>query len=70
MEAMDVRTTNPNQLFVDGIIAAFEQWTALELAIHNEWGGPQSAQKGRDLCNLVIELFSKPKRVYKDVKKA
>ena len=42
------------------------QWTALELAIHNAWGGSNSREKAQQLNNMIIEMFNKPEKVYKD----
>jgi hypothetical protein len=54
--------------FVQGFGSIFRQWTALELAVHNEWGGPQSAEKANDLMNQVMAIFDDPKRIFKDVR--
>lgn len=53
--------------FIQGFGSVFRQWTALELAVHNCWGGPQSAEKANNLMNEVLELFNNPKTIYKDV---
>jgi pre-rRNA-processing protein TSR2 len=53
--------------FLQGFSSTFRQWTALELAVHNEWGGPQSADKANELMNQVLALFDDPKTMYKDV---
>ena len=42
------------------------QWTALELAIHNSWGGSNSREKAQQLNTMIIEMFNKPEKVYKD----
>ena len=42
------------------------QWTALELAIHNAWGGSNSREKAQQLNTMIIEMFNKPEKVYKD----
>lgn len=53
--------------FIEGFGSVFRQWTALELAVHNCWGGPQSADKANELMNQVLALFNNPKTIYKDV---
>ena len=47
--------------------AIFHQWTALELAVSNQWGGPDSKEKAEDLCAEILDLFGGSKDVYKDV---
>ena len=42
------------------------QWTALELAIHNSWGGSNSREKAQELNNMIIQMFNKPEKLYKD----
>ena len=53
--------------FLQGFGSVFRQWTALELAVFNCWGGPQSAEKANYLMNEVLSLFDNPKTIYKDV---
>lgn len=53
--------------FLQGFSSVFRQWTALELAVHNLWGGPQSTEKANELMNQVLNLFNDPKTIYKDV---
>lgn len=53
--------------FQQGCESVFRQWTVLELAVHNEWGGPASAAKAGKLVGEVMELFQSPERIYKDV---
>ena len=53
--------------FVDGISSVFCQWTALELAIHNQWGGPgQGPEQVAALVEEVKSLFLGPEIIYKD----
>ncbi len=54
--------------FIQGFGSIFRQWTALELAVHNGWGGPQSAEKANQLMDEVLAIFDDPKRIYKDVR--
>ncbi len=44
----------------------FRQWTALELAVHNQWGGPNSAQHADELVNNIMDLFDTAEKIYKD----
>mmetsp|Transcript_8090 Transcript_8090/g.8240 ORF Transcript_8090/g.8240 Transcript_8090/m.8240 type:complete len:192 (-) Transcript_8090:76-651(-) len=52
--------------FKEGLGSAFRQWTALELAVDQRWGGANSNEKAEHLINVVTNLFSTNKRVYKD----
>ena len=49
-----------------GLASMLRQWTALELAIHNAWGGSNSREKAQQLNTMIIEMFNKPEKVYKD----
>ena len=53
--------------FMAGLESVFKQWTVLELAVHNQWGGPSSAEKAANLHLEVLSLFRTPDKVYKDV---
>ena len=67
---LDFSSMNPQykDAFLQGFSSIFRQWTALELAVHNLWGGPQSAEKANELMNQVLALFDDPKTMYKDVR--
>jgi pre-rRNA-processing protein TSR2 len=52
--------------FKIGIQSMFRQWTALSLAVHNQWGGPASAQHADNLVQSMIDLFNTPERIFKD----
>lgn len=54
--------------FQEGTNSIFRQWTALELAVHNQWGGPNSSDKANDMINEVLELFGGAQKIYKDVR--
>ncbi len=64
MESLDPQSRDA---FSQGFASVFRQWTALQLAVHNLWGGPQSPQKADELMRLVFEVFLDPRRIYKDV---
>ena len=55
------------EAFTQGLGSVFRQWTALELAVHNQWGGPNSAEKANSLMDEVLHLFEDPRTRYKDV---
>jgi pre-rRNA-processing protein TSR2 len=52
--------------FQSGLASMFRQWTVLELAVHNQWGGPGSGVKAEDLQIEILDLFRSPERIYKD----
>mmetsp|Transcript_8199 Transcript_8199/g.13613 ORF Transcript_8199/g.13613 Transcript_8199/m.13613 type:complete len:269 (+) Transcript_8199:65-871(+) len=54
------------QAFTEGVGSILRQWTALELAVHHQWGGPTSATRADELVKEIVDLFSGPDKVYKD----
>ncbi|EIW68965.1 hypothetical protein M231_04648 [Tremella mesenterica] len=55
-------TANPQStpyllLFARGVIALLDLWPALTIAVREEWGGPQSADKKTWLASTIIDLF-------------
>ncbi|KAF9236411.1 Pre-rRNA-processing protein TSR2-domain-containing protein [Melanogaster broomeanus] len=44
-------------LFARGIIARLALWPALRLAVHQSWGGPDSAEKQRWLAGVIVDQF-------------
>ncbi|KAG0698017.1 Pre-rRNA-processing protein TSR2-domain-containing protein [Suillus ampliporus] len=44
-------------LFARGILARLALWPALRIAVHQNWGGPQSAQKQRWLAGVITDEF-------------
>jgi len=44
-------------LFARGLLARLELWPALRIAVHQNWGGPQSAQKQRWLAGIITDEF-------------
>ena len=43
--------------FEEGTALIFSQWTALELAVENEWGGRSSRQKADGLIAEALDWF-------------
>ena len=43
--------------FEEGCYLIFMRWTALQLAIHNEWGGSDSKAKAKALYDDVVDWF-------------
>lgn len=52
--------------FKEGLGSVFRQWTALELAVDQQWGGVNSSEKADQLINSILSMFSSSKKVYKD----
>ena len=46
-------------LFEEGLAIVFHRWTALCLAIDQQWGGTSSADKASELYLDVLEWFDK-----------
>jgi pre-rRNA-processing protein TSR2 len=44
-------------IFEQGVFLLFKRWTALQLAVQNEWGGSRSAEKAQQLLTDVTEWF-------------
>lgn len=44
-------------LFARGVMALFDLWPALTIAVKEEWGGPDSADKKLYLLSAVIDAF-------------
>jgi pre-rRNA-processing protein TSR2 len=45
--------------FEEGVGLVFSQWTALCLAVEQEWGGPDSEDKANHMIDDVIQWFYK-----------
>lgn len=53
--------------FQEGIDLLFSRWTALQMAVQNEWGGPHSHLRARQIIVEIFSLFTQSKeRVYID----
>lgn len=44
-------------LFARGILARLALWPALRIAVHNSWGGPESAEKQRWLAGVIVDQY-------------
>ena len=51
--------------FEEGVNLLFQRWTALQLAVANEWGGSSSKEKGQQLLDEVIQWFYTSKGQHK-----
>ncbi|CAI5468011.1 unnamed protein product [Closterium sp. Yama58-4] len=53
--------------FREGVRLVFARWTALQLAVENQWGGGRSAEKAQHMqADLVHFCYSKRGAVYSD----
>lgn len=43
--------------FADGVRVLLATWPLLQLAVTNEWGGPESAAKAEWLNEVILEVF-------------
>ena len=68
--ALERKNRHPeaDNAFKQGLFSIFRQWTALELAVSHQWGGPSSQEKANRLIDEVYQLFLGPDKVYKDVR--
>jgi hypothetical protein len=47
--------------FEEGVTILLSRWTALQLAVENQWGGRDSAEKAEDARDEILEWFYKRK---------
>ena len=64
----EINSRHPDavQLFTKGVESVLRQWTALELAVHHQWGGPKSADSADALVDEIVDLFLGPDKIYRD----
>ena len=63
---LNARHPQAVQYFTEGVGSVLRQWTALELAVHHQWGGPQSSARADSLVTEIVELYLGPEKIYKD----
>lgn len=61
------RHPQADETFLLGLQSVFRQWTALNLAISHQWGGPSSDRKAEALIEEIMKNFQGPEKIYKDV---
>lgn len=66
MAAAAARHPQAVDAFREGLGAVFRQWTALELAVYHQWGGPSSKDRAVSLQEEILEMFLGPDKIYKD----
>lgn len=64
--AAAARHPQAESAFREGLQSVFRQWTALELAIFHQWGGPSSAERVEQLVAELMDMFLGPEKIYKD----
>ena len=47
--------------FEEGVKLLLTKWTALQLAVENQWGGRDSRDKAEDMYDEILEWFYKKK---------
>ena len=56
------------EAFKEGLESTLRQWTALELAVLNKWGGDSSADKANELFTQLFDMCTRgSNRIFKDV---
>ena len=65
MNTMDDQT--PEELFKRAVISIFHKWTAINLAVHNEWGGRGADVRRDELIEELFDLMLGGENVYLDV---
>ncbi|EFA78468.1 hypothetical protein PPL_09120 [Heterostelium album PN500] len=55
------------EVFDQAVKRVFLQWTALQLAVQNAWGGRSSEEKAEDIRQDILDLFLMGKPVYPDM---
>ncbi len=61
------RHPQANEAFKEGLQSIFRQWTALELAVFHQWGGPTTSERVEVLVKEITDMFLGPDKIYKDV---
>lgn len=54
-------TAESLNLFSEGISLVLSRWTALQMAIENQWGGRDSREKSHDLASSILSWFTQSK---------
>ncbi|KAG2497886.1 hypothetical protein HYH03_004152 [Edaphochlamys debaryana] len=65
-ERQNILPQQARPLFEEGARLLFRKWTALTLAVENQWGGTNSAEKAEALFHDCMEWFYKKREHYAD----
>ena len=53
---------HPNKIaFEEGVGYILKSWTALKLAVEQDWGGVESAEKRDWMIDVIVDIFGKRK---------
>ena len=63
---MEPTEATPEDLFRRAATSIFHKWTAINLAIHNEWGGRNAAARRDEMIEELFELMLGRESVYMD----
>lgn len=55
-----------DSMMIEGMSSVFRQWTALELAIFHQWGGPKPEEVITEMQQELMAMFTGPEKIYKD----
>lgn len=61
----NINQTQMRPLFEEGVRLVFKKWTALALAVENQWGGSNSAERAELLFQDCLDWFYSKKGVQK-----
>ncbi|XP_068667063.1 uncharacterized protein [Aristolochia californica] len=59
-----ILTQEALSLLGEGISLVLSRWTALQMAIENEWGGKDSRQKSSQLASDILSWFAQSKETH------
>ncbi|XP_068666914.1 uncharacterized protein [Aristolochia californica] len=59
-----ILTQDAHSLLGEGISLVLSRWTALQMAIENEWGGRDSRQKSDQLASDILSWFAQTKETH------
>lgn len=60
--AAPTSSEHPNKIaFEEGVSYIFHNWTALKLAVEQDWGGVESDEKREWFIDVIIDHFDKRK---------
>ena len=66
IKALNERHPECDSAFMAGVSAVFGQWTALELALFHQWGGPEAGSNIDYLKSDLLAMFTGHEKIYKD----
>jgi pre-rRNA-processing protein TSR2 len=56
---------HPNKVaFEEGVGYVIKSWTALKLAVEQDWGGVESGEKRDWMIGIVVDYFGKRKVIF------